>query len=496
MSPVESGNSEPDRLNKSSSGANRSKLAPHVRFGLFEVDLQAHALRKGGLRLKIPHQSFQILAMLLERPGEVVSREDLRRKLWPSDVFVNFEAGLNSAVQRLRSALQDTSLEPRYIETLPRVGYRFIASVESLIPVSEIPVPRIPVPDDAAQSAATLDSAELLAVDTVPEQFSTAPPVKSRKWPYWAAAVLLLALFVAYVGHRYNRRNLHVPESQAQPSPVIPSSLTRRSVAVMGFTNASGNARDVWLSTAFAEMLATELAAGDHLRTVAAEDVARAKLELSLSNEDSYAGHTLAKINKDLGCDYVVAGSYLAIGQAGSGRVRLDARVQDAVTGDTVASFAVVGSQSDLFDLASRAGEQLRAKLGVGTLTSTEAEEVKLALPSNPEAARFYSNGLAKLRVYDDVVASDLFERAIRLQPEYSPAYSALASARFALGYDAEAAVVARKAMDRSQGLPQQERLQTEARYYKIHGDWRQAVEIYSCRDLILTIRTTAWISP
>ena len=146
----------------------------------------------------------------------------------------------------------------------------------------------------------------------------------------------------------------------------------------MGFSNVSGHAQNLWLSTAFTEMLATELAAGDHLRTVSEEHVARAKLELSLTNRDSYADDTLAKIHKDLGCDYVVAGSYLAIGPTGSGRVRLDARVQDALTGDTVASFAVVGSQSDLFDMASRAGEQLRAKLGVGMLTSTEAEEVKL----------------------------------------------------------------------------------------------------------------------
>ena len=150
------------------------------------------------------------------------------------------------------------------------------------------------------------------------------------------------------------------------------------------------------------------------------------------------------------------------------------------VTGDTVASFAVVGSQSDLFDLASRAGEQLRAKLGVGTLTSTEAEAVKLALPSNPEAARLYSDGLAKLRVYDDVAASDLLERVIRLQPEYSPAYSALATAWSDLGYDAKATVAARKAMDLADNLPQQARLQTEARYHEMNGDWTQAIEAYS----------------
>jgi eukaryotic-like serine/threonine-protein kinase len=471
MSPIEPGNSESERLNESSQAAfGELKSVPHlhVSFGLYEFNLRTHELRKGGLRLKIPKQSFQILAMLLERPGEVVSREDLRRKLWPSDVFVNFEASLNSAVQRLRSALQDTSIEPRYIETLPRVGYRFTASVESLIPVSR----------EAPQSATALDSAELPSLDTPADEVLTAP--LARKWPYPVVAALLLILLIAYVGYRYSLRNQHVQEAQARSSLVVPSGPPRRSVAVMGFTNVSGNARNVWLSTAFTEMLATELAAGDHIRTVAAEDVARAKHELSLGNEDSYAGHTLTKIHQDLGCDYVVAGSYLAIGETGNGRVRLDARVQDAVTGDTVVSFAVVGSQSDLFDLASRAGEQLRAKLGVGTLTPTEAEEVKLALPSNPEAARLYSDGLAKMRVYDDVVASDLFEKVIRLQPEYSPAYSALAAARFALGYDAEAVVAARKAMDLSENLPEQARLQTEARYHKINGDWTQAVEIYS----------------
>ncbi|MGA7079922.1 MAG: winged helix-turn-helix domain-containing protein [Terriglobales bacterium] len=449
-----------------------------LHFGLYEVDLQKSELRKGGLRLKVPRQSFQILATLLKRPGEIVTRESLRQELWPSDVFVNFEGSLNSAVQKLRSVLQDTSRDPRYIETLPRVGYRFIANVESVIPVS----------DEVQQGAAMPESAELPQSDTTSDEFSTVAPVEDRSWPYWAAPVFVLVpllvlffvLFVAYAGYRHRRRDQHVPKAQAQPSLVIPSSLTRRSVAVMGFTNVSGNARDVWLSTAFTEMLATELTAGDQLRTVAAEDVTRAKHELSLASEDSYAVHTLTKIHQDLGCDYVVVGSYLAIGEAGRGRVRLDARVQDAVTGDTVASFAVAGSQSDLFDLASHAGEQLRAKLGVGALTSTEAAEVKLALPSNPEAARLYSDGLAKLRLYDDIAASDLFERVIRLQPEYSPAYTALASARSALGYDAEAVVAARKAMDLSQNLPQQARLQTEAKYYQMNGDWTQAADIYS----------------
>ena len=102
----------------------------NVRFGVFEADLEAGELRKHGLRLKLSEQPFQILAMLVARPGEIVSREVLRERLWPSDTFVDFDHGLNNAVMRLREVLGDSSDHPRFIETLPRRGYRFIAPVE------------------------------------------------------------------------------------------------------------------------------------------------------------------------------------------------------------------------------------------------------------------------------------------------------------------------------------------------------------------------------
>src|SRR6202167_1551348 len=181
MSPVEPGNSESDRLNEASSGSSElSGPNMHVSFGLYEFNLQTHELRKGGFKLRIPHQSFQILAMLLERPGEVVSREHLRRKLWPGDVFVNFEASLNSAVQRLRSALQDTSLEPRYIETLPKVGYRFIAAVETPIPLFEEASQA-----EAPRKNATSEFAELPSHEMTPDGMSTGPPVQGHNWLYW-----------------------------------------------------------------------------------------------------------------------------------------------------------------------------------------------------------------------------------------------------------------------------------------------------------------------
>src|SRR5580700_12055371 len=102
-----------------------------TRFGAFEVDLRAGEVYKHGIRLKVQDQPFQVLSLLLEHPGDVVTREELRQKLWRSDTFVDFDTGLNSAVKKLRDALSDSADEPRYIETLPRRGYRFIAQVEN-----------------------------------------------------------------------------------------------------------------------------------------------------------------------------------------------------------------------------------------------------------------------------------------------------------------------------------------------------------------------------
>jgi DNA-binding winged helix-turn-helix (wHTH) protein len=111
--------------------------AKTVRFGIFEVNLAAGELRKNGVRMRLQEQPFQILATLLERPGEVVTREDLRTKLWPADTFVDFDHSLNTAVNKLREALGDSATSPRYIETLARRGYRFLAPVEPLPAISE-----------------------------------------------------------------------------------------------------------------------------------------------------------------------------------------------------------------------------------------------------------------------------------------------------------------------------------------------------------------------
>jgi DNA-binding winged helix-turn-helix (wHTH) protein len=112
-----------------------------IRFGIFEVDLQAGELRKQGVKSKLQEQPFQLLQILLERPGEVVTREELRQRIWRADTFVDFEGGVNNAVKRLREALGDKAENPRFIETLPKRGYRFIGEVNGS--VQPIPANRL-----------------------------------------------------------------------------------------------------------------------------------------------------------------------------------------------------------------------------------------------------------------------------------------------------------------------------------------------------------------
>src|SRR6516162_5355619 len=110
---------------------------PPIRFGPFEVNTRSGELLRQGSRVRLPHQPFQVLAVLLEHPGEVVTREELRKRLWPDDIVVDFDCGVNRAINGLRGALRDRADKPRFIETLPKRGYRFIAPVESGAPIAD-----------------------------------------------------------------------------------------------------------------------------------------------------------------------------------------------------------------------------------------------------------------------------------------------------------------------------------------------------------------------
>jgi tetratricopeptide (TPR) repeat protein/class 3 adenylate cyclase len=288
-----------------------------------------------------------------------------------------------------------------------------------------------------------------------------------------ATAVLLLTLGGFYFLAHRGRRPIALGATGSAPTASVRE---RRSVAVLGFKNVSGRLDEAWLSTAFSEMLVTELAAGEQLRTVPGENVAQMKINLSLPDEDSYGKETLAKIHENLNADAVVLGSYIPLG---SGQLRLDLRLQDAVQGETLASVSEKGSEAEIDALASAAGATLREKLGAGAVSAADAAAVKAALPSNPEAARLYSEGVAKLRIFDALAARELFEKSVVADPKYPLAHSALASAWSTLGYEAKAEQEAKRAFELSDNLPREQRLWVEGRYHETTHEWAKAIEAY-----------------
>jgi len=270
----------------------------------------------------------------------------------------------------------------------------------------------------------------------------------------------------------------HRAPAVIDPAARIQSMAVRPSVAVLPFHNLSGRTDTEWVSTALPEMLTAELAAGGKLRTFPGEKITRASADLGLTGKQTLAADTLGHLRKYLGSDYVVLGSYLDQGSA-EAQVRIDLWLQDTKTGEIAATISEKGSENDLDGLATRAGADLRQKLGVGEITPGEAAVIKASLPSGPEAVRLYAQGLARLRVADALAARELLERAVAADPNYALGHSALADAWAAMGYDQKARQESKQALDLSTGLSHEERLWIEGRDWELNRQWDKAVEIY-----------------
>src|SRR5581483_642830 len=284
------------------------------------------------------------------------------------------------------------------------------------------------------------------------------------------AAVTIFAVPVAF---RHRATDLARVRTGSQPV-----ARARTSIAVLGFQNLSADRTQDWLSTAFTQMLSTELERGGKVRIIPEEIVARAKRDLGITEKDGYARTTLRAVRNDLGTDYVVAGSYIAMGAKDAAQVRLDLRLQETISGESLASIAVNGKQSEIFSLVVQAADELRAKVGA-TLPPEGDVDWRAVMPSNTEAERLYSEGLAHLRRSENVLASELLQRAVALEPGFALGHAALAEAWQALGYNGRALSSAQKALSLSTTLPEDERLKVQGRYYELQNDWAGASSAY-----------------
>jgi tetratricopeptide (TPR) repeat protein len=246
----------------------------------------------------------------------------------------------------------------------------------------------------------------------------------------------------------------------------------RQAVAIFGFQSTTGRSEVAWLSTALAEMLGTELARGEGLRTVPGENVARARQELALAPSDSLSAESLRKLRILIGCDFVVMGSYVAVAAGEGLQIRLDLRLQDAALGETVEATAHSGSEAQLFDLVAAAGSELREHLG----SAVSSDDGAPSLPRNARAARLYAEALESLRRGEPQTARDQLVEAVGLEPANALLHSALASAWRALGHAERSAEHARRAFELSNELGREDRLAIEARYRESVGEWPAAI--------------------
>jgi TolB-like protein/DNA-binding winged helix-turn-helix (wHTH) protein/Flp pilus assembly protein TadD len=400
-----------------------------IRFGVFEADLRAGELRKQGSRVKLQEKPFQLLAILLERPGDVVTREELREKLWPGDTFVDFDHGINIAINKMREALGDSAESPRYIETLARRGYRFMGEAEVATPANAHGAATTE-PKFSATPAAPADASELSSVHLPPEVegLSPAGPAFARYSRARTIALLIFLLGVAgYVGWR-----IHTPPRKPESGRIM--------LAVLPFENLSGNPEQDYFSDGLTEEMITQLG---RLHPERLGVIARTTMM-------QYRGthKTTREIGRELGANYILEGSV----RRANGRVRITAQLIQVSDQTHLWADSYEQNLSDVLALQSEVAGAIAERIQL-QLTPAQRERLASAPAVNPAAyedylkGRFYWNKRTE-EGFQKAIAQ--FSQAIAEDPNYAPSYAGLADTYSLLGSVPANALPPRVAMSKA----------------------------------------------
>jgi TolB-like protein/DNA-binding winged helix-turn-helix (wHTH) protein/Tfp pilus assembly protein PilF len=374
-----------------------------VRFGVFEVDLRSRELRKHGLRIKLQIQPFRVLQLLLENPGELVTREEFQRQIWPANTFVDFELGLNTAIKRLRQALGDSAENPHFVETLPRLGYRFI------FPVSNISQPLVDPTEVQKSGGVTRQRIESDEIASISKPL--AAPIQVRHRSRWIALLSILLIASISVGGYFTVRH----------SRTISTGLDIHSIAVLPLENLSADPEQEYFADGMTDELITDLAKLDAVRVISRSSVMQYKR----------AHKTVAEIGRELKVDAVVEGTVARSGND----VRITAQLIHTASDQHLWAEEFHGEMRDALILQSRVAQaiaaQIRAKL--------TGNQMLIANPSSidSQAVEYYLRGRYSLsegspkQGYDSAIR--YFEMAIEKEPNYAAPYAGLALC-YALG--------------------------------------------------------------
>jgi TolB-like protein/DNA-binding winged helix-turn-helix (wHTH) protein/Tfp pilus assembly protein PilF len=370
-------------------------------FGEFTVDFRVKEIRRNGIRIKLAGQSFTALETLLERAGEVVTREELRARLWQGETFVDFDHSLNVAVNRIREVLCDSAESPRYIETIPRLGYRFIAKLNADLPTAGI---------NTVSSSSTPAIGVGLSARPVSAEARSLPTLKWRRVPVsWYAGLVLLLLISLVVIELTHRRS---------PSSVA-ATTDKTMLAVLPFENLTGDPANEYFSDGLTEEMITQLATLEPSRLGV---IARTSV-MSYKHGD----RSIAHVGDQLHVQYVLEGSL----RQSSGRVRITAQLIQVKDQTHIWAQDYDRNLGDVLTLEREVSGNVAREIQL-ELTSQEQANLAQPRPVDPEAhelylkGRFYWNQRTPNAFKKSV---DYFEGAIRRDPNYAEAYVGLADA-------------------------------------------------------------------
>jgi TolB-like protein/DNA-binding winged helix-turn-helix (wHTH) protein/Flp pilus assembly protein TadD len=385
-----------------------------LRFGVFELDLRAGELRKHGMRVRLQEQPFQVLATLLQHPGEVVTREELQKKLWPADTFVDFDHGLNKTINKIREALGDSAESPRFVETVSRRGYRFLAEVRvaDRAPIRG-PAPA-PTPHPIPETRERLDT-----TGKSPTPESVPPP---HPWKITAIVALLVAVSFA-TWKLYSWKH---------PTPLV------RSLAVLPLESLSNDASQDYFADGMTDELISDLGQIRALRVISRTSVMAYKR----------ARKPLPEIARELGVDAVVEGTVLRSGD----QVRITAQLIEAATDKHLWSRSYEGQLRDTLALQNQVAQAIADQIRIN-LNSQERVALKSVRVVNPQAYESYLKGryFWNKRTADSLkVALAYFNQAIDEDPRYAQSYSGLADTYALLGDWQYAVMTPKEALPRA----------------------------------------------
>jgi DNA-binding winged helix-turn-helix (wHTH) protein/tetratricopeptide (TPR) repeat protein len=421
--------------------------SPTLRFDVFTLDLRAGELYRSGYKIKLQEQPFQILAMLLEQPGQVVTREQLRERLWPEDTFVDFDHSLNTAVKKLRQALNDEADKPRFVETLPKRGYRFVGP-----PVQGQQTPQASRGDKTSSTASEQGGGS----DADSARTAALTPATTAGWKI-ALPLAILIVAISSGAYFFSHRNRTLTEKDT--------------IVIADFSNSTG---DPVFDDTLKQGLAVQLAQSPFLAILSDEKVHNT-LKLMGRPPD---GRLTPEIARDL-CQRaesaaVIDGSIAKLEDA----YVVGLNAVDCRTGDNLAREQRTSEdKKHVLAALGKAAQELRAKLGE-SFSSIQKYDTPIEQATTPslEALQAFTLAMKTTREFGEVKSIPYFKRAIELDPNFALAHARLGAAYIGLGEPGQSAENIQKAYELKERVSEPERFNITALYHSaISGDLEKA---------------------